>query len=73
VNGDDTGKAWFEPNNLSPEMQAKVDGEINKIMDEAYKSAQKILKDNKKKLDEIAKALIEKETIEEDEFKKLMC
>jgi cell division protease FtsH len=72
INGDDSGKAWFEPNNISPEMQAKIDHEIKEITDNAHESAQKILKDNKNKLDEIAKALIEKETLEEDEFKKLM-
>jgi len=72
MNGDDSGKAWFEPNNISPEMQAKIDREIKEITDNAHQSAQKILKDNKNKLDKIAKALIEKETLEEDEFKKLM-
>ncbi len=72
MNGDDSGKAWFEPNNISPEMQAKIDHEIKEITDNAHQSAQKILKDNKDRLDKIAKALIEKETLEEDEFKKLM-
>lgn len=72
VNGDDSGKAWFEPNNISPEMQAKIDREIKEITDNAHESAQKILKDNKNKLDKIAKALLEKETLEEEEFERLM-
>jgi len=72
IDGDETGKTWYEPNNVSPEMQAKIDKEIKDITDSAYKSAQEILKSNKGKLDKIAKALIEKETLEEDEFKRLM-
>jgi len=72
IDGDEMGKTWYEPNNVSPEMQAKIDKEIKDITDSAYKSAQEILKSNKGKLDKIAKALIEKETLEEDEFKKLM-
>lgn len=72
VNGDDSGKSWFEPNNISPDMQAKIDGEINRITDESYKAAQKIIKENKAKLDKIAQALIDKETLEEEEFEKLM-
>jgi len=63
---------FYEPNNLSPEMQSKIDKEVKKITDFAYKSAQDILKKNKGKLDKIADKLIEKETLEEEEFEKLM-
>jgi len=72
VDTDELGKVWYEPNNISPEMQAKVDQEINKITDLAYQSAKKILLDNRQKLDKIAETLLAKETIEEEEFKRLM-
>ncbi|PIS14767.1 cell division protein FtsH [Candidatus Shapirobacteria bacterium CG09_land_8_20_14_0_10_39_12] len=72
IDGDENGRSWYEPANLSPEMQAKVDREIGEITTSSYKSAQKILKDNKDKLDKIAKALLEKETLEEEEFEGLM-
>jgi len=70
--GEDEGRMFYEPNNLSPEMQSKIDKEVKKITDFAYKSAQDILKKNKGKLDKIADKLIEKETLEEEEFEKLM-
>jgi len=72
MDGDEIGKIWYEPTNISPAMQAKIDKEIKGITDFAHKSAQEILLKNRKKLDKIAEKLLEKETIEEEEFVKLM-
>lgn len=66
------GEAYMKPSEISDEMRSKVDEQINKIIDQCYKNAEKILKDNKKKLDKIVDVLLEKETIEQDEFEKLM-
>jgi len=63
---------WYEPAQVSPEMQGKIDGEIKKIVETAYKKAEDILLKNRKKLDQIAQTLLEKETIEEEEFAQLM-
>jgi cell division protease FtsH len=63
---------WYEPTPVSPEMQAKIDDEVKKIVETAYAKAKKALLDNKAKLDQIAKALLEKETLEEEEFAQLM-
>lgn len=57
---------------VSESLQAKVDVEIKKIIDQAYFEAQAILKKNKAKLDEVAKALLEKETLDSDEFEKIV-
>jgi len=69
---DDMGRAWYEPIQISPEMQSQVDQEVKRIIDECYVKTQEILKKNKKKLDVIAEKLLEKETIETDEFESLM-
>ena len=57
---------------VSPEMQAKIDHEVESIIDEGYKKAFSILKKNRAKLDKIAEELIKKETLEGDEFDELM-
>jgi len=62
----------FEQNSLSPEMAAKVDKEIKKMVDESYQKAVDILKKSKKKLDEVSVRLIDKETIEDNEFEEIM-
>ena len=66
------GRTWIQPSELSPEMQAKVDKEIKRIVDEGYKKALEILKKNKKRLDLIAQKLFEQETIDRKEFEKLI-
>jgi len=63
---------WYDQTTISPEMQFKIDSEVKKIVDAAYKIAEEILEKNRKKLDKIAKELVEKETLEEEEFEKLM-
>lgn len=69
---EDLGRAWYEPVKVSPKMQANVDEEIKKIVDQAYQKTLEILKKNKAKLDKVAKVLLEKETIEAEEFEALM-
>jgi cell division protease FtsH len=69
----DTGRAlWMEPSQLSPEMAAKVDREVKKLIDDAYATAMKIIKKEQKKLEIIADTLLKKETIEQEEFEALM-
>ncbi len=63
---------WMEPSQLSPEMAAKVDKEVNKILESAYKKAAEILKKQRKKLNKVADTLLEKETLEQEEFEKLV-
>lgn len=57
---------------ISESLQAKIDTESKKIIDEGYQKAKELLKKNKTKLDKIAKALLEKETLDTDEFEKLV-
>ncbi len=57
---------------LSPKLHDAVDAEMKKIMDNCYKNAQSILSKHRTKLDAVAKALLEKETLESDEFEKIV-
>ena len=57
---------------VSESMQTKIDVEISSIIDTAYKQAKDILGKNKPKLDKVAKALLEKETLDTDEFEKIV-
>jgi len=66
------GRSWWQPSEISPKMAARVDEEIKRIVDESYKKAAGILKVNRQALDLVAKKLLEQETIEGDEFAKLM-
>ena len=70
--GDFGRVVWYDQTTISPEMQYKIDQEVKKIIDEAYKEAKKVLLENRDKLDKIVEALLKKETMEEEEFKELM-
>jgi len=61
-----------EQNQVSEELAAKIDREIAGIIDEGYKLAQSTLKKFKAKLDKIADTLLEKETLDRDEFEQLV-
>ena len=62
----------YDNDELSPDMQSKVDVEVKRIIDEAYAISTKILKKLRKKLDTLAKELLIKETLESEEFEKLI-
>jgi cell division protease FtsH len=57
---------------VSPELAAKIDKEISKIIDQGYKKAKEVLQKHRSKLDLVADTLLEKETLERDEFEKLV-
>jgi cell division protease FtsH len=66
------GKEISEQRNYSEKMAVKIDEEVEKIIKEAKRIAETILKENKKLLNKIANILIEKETIEKEEFDSLV-
>ncbi len=68
----DSQKSVYEQSDVSPEMAAKIDAEVKKIADTAYKQANEILTKLRKKLDILASELLVKETIESDDFIKLI-
>lgn len=70
---DDFGNVnWTEPANISPLMQEKVDKEVEKIISNGYKQALEIVKKNRKALDSIVEHLLDKETIDRDEFEEIV-
>lgn len=68
----DSQKSVYEQSDISPEMAAKIDNEVKKIADEAYRNATVVLTKLRKKLDVLAAELLVKETIESDDFVKLI-
>ena len=66
------GKEIGEQKNYSEEIAAKIDQEIIQLIKNAQNTAKKILKNRKKILQKIADRLIEKETIEREEFESLI-
>jgi cell division protease FtsH len=63
---------WYEPSQISPATQEKVDLESKKIMDACYKKALLIVKKERKTVDKIVEKLLDKETLDRDEFESIV-
>ena len=66
------GKELGEQRNYSEKVAAEIDAEVSDFIKNAQITAQKVLKNRRVLLDKIAKALFEKETIEREEFEKII-
>ncbi|HYE67936.1 MAG TPA: ATP-dependent zinc metalloprotease FtsH [Anaerovoracaceae bacterium] len=65
------GKDFSTRKNYSEEMASEIDEEIRTIIEDAYATAEKLLTENIDKLHTIAKALLEIETLDADQFEAL--
>ena len=61
-----------EKKNYSEKTAEMIDREIDALLDGAKKQAEKIVTDRRKEMDALVKVLLEKETVEQDEFKQVM-
>jgi len=66
------GRDLMEDRNYSEEVARSIDKEIRKIMEAAFERATAILQENREKMDAIVKVLLEKETLEREEFEALL-
>lgn len=62
------GRDFSQGNNYSPETAAVIDKEIKSIIDSCYERCEKLLRENIDKLHNVAKALIEYEKLDGEEF-----
>jgi cell division protease FtsH len=70
--GDFGQMEWYEQAQNSPAFMEKIDIETKKLLDTGLKTAMKIVKEERKLLDKVSKALIDKETLSRDDFEKIV-
>ena len=66
------GRDYNQTKNFSDQVALLIDQEVKKIIDDCYKEAKKIVKENKKLIDVLAQTLIEKETITKEEIESVV-
>ncbi len=66
------GRDFGATRDFSEEFAADLDREIKKIIDERYETAKNLLSNNKDLLDAIAKELLEKETLDNDDVTEII-
>ncbi|KQW50754.1 MULTISPECIES: ATP-dependent zinc metalloprotease FtsH [unclassified Roseateles] len=67
------GRSMTKTANISETTQQKVDSEIRRILDQQYAVAQKILEDNRDKVEAMTEALMKWETIDRDQILDIMA
>jgi len=70
--GDFGQMEWYEQAQNSPVFMEKIDTEVKKMLDTGYKLAEKLVKEKRKLLDKVSVALLEKETLDRDDFEKIV-
>jgi cell division protease FtsH len=66
------GRSVTTHKSVSEATMQKVDAEIRRIIDQQYRVARKILEDNREKVEVMAKALLEYETLDADQIGDIM-
>ncbi len=66
------GRDVAEDKNYSEETSAKIDKEVSLFIKEAIEVSEKIIRENKELLEKVAKRLIEKESLEREEYEKII-
>ena len=66
------GGAMMQRSEYSEEMAAKIDRHVRTMAKEAYEKARQILKNHRPLVDRLVDVLIEKETIDGDEFRRIV-
>jgi len=66
------GKEITRLRNYSEEVASKIDEEVKKIVTECYERAKEIIRKYRRQLDNIVEILLEKETIEGEELRKIL-
>ena len=65
------GREISEQRDYSEKVALQIDNEVQEIINTAYETALQLLTDNRERLDILARALIEKETLEGEELDRL--
>jgi len=66
------GRDWNEERNYSETIAVEIDKEVRAIIDGCFERSRQILTENREKVDEIVRVLLERESIEREEFLALM-
>jgi len=67
------GRDVYEDRNYSEDVAKQIDDEVRRFVDDAHRRATDLIMTNREKLDAVVAALLERETINRDEFLKVLA
>ncbi|MBN3925325.1 ATP-dependent zinc metalloprotease FtsH2 [Nostoc sp. NMS4] len=67
------GRDWTTRSEYSESIASRIDGQVRAIVEECYENAKKIIRDHRTVSDRLVDLLIEKETIDGEEFRQIVA
>ncbi len=67
------GRDWLTRSDYSEEIASRVDAQVRSIVDHCYMEAKRIVRENRTAIDRLVDLLVEKETIDGDEFRQILA
>ncbi|MUH01489.1 ATP-dependent zinc metalloprotease FtsH [Scytonema sp. UIC 10036] len=66
------GRDWMTRNDYSEEMATKIDRQVREMANICYQEARRIIRENRSLVDRLVDLLVEQETIEGEQFRKIV-
>lgn len=66
------GRNFMEPTDVSDSKRAEIDAQVKRIVNACEKTTMQILKDQRKIMDKVVEALMERESLEREEFEAIV-
>ena len=66
------GRDWMTRSEYSEEIASRIDAQVRTIVEHCYDDARRIIRENRTVIDRLVDLLIEKETIDGDEFRQIV-
>lgn len=66
------GRDWLQRSEYSEEIASRIDAQVRSIVDHCYEDTKQIIRENRVVIDRLVDLLIEKETIDGDEFRQIV-
>ncbi|MDH6061412.1 ATP-dependent zinc metalloprotease FtsH2 [Chrysosporum bergii ANA360D] len=67
------GRDWTTRSEYSESIAARIDSQVREIVEQCYNNAKKIIRDHRTACDRLVDLLIEKETIDGEEFRRIVA
>jgi len=67
------GRDWMTRSDYSESIAARIDSQVRAIVEDCYENAKKIMREHRTVTDRLVDLLIEKETIDGDEFRQIVA
>lgn len=67
------GRDWTSRSEYSEDIASRIDAQVRTIVDHCYKDALRIMRENRAAIDRLVDLLVEKETIDGEEFRQIVA